>query len=466
MRPLEALKDNYLYQDWAEVVQSVSNLEWIHSRSEDNEEYDRGLRRLFSLLSQGAFFKRTDRINWRIPADALSLSPQRMDELTHIGRLMDRFLRAVDRSLDSYPLTREMLGFPACPEEEWLRERQGGVPLTFFRLDLAMDDNHHYKLLEVQVVMGGLGIVQALREAYGPHPTLRGAAALYEEAVIAGYRNWRLGNDQAPSTLPLIGVPGSKKSAYRHEHLVLARHLKRLDMVVFPLLLLSEDCHGGLVLPDGRVPKVIHRLFRSPSIFDHSPKRAQWLLKNVRDAAIYLANPWNDVMEDKRIMALVHHPQAPQMMPDCLAPHEWNDLKRYVPETFFADGEIIADLMDLPRGRRGFYLKKGRSFEGRHLCDGQQVNLREWKDACMRALDDGDWIVQEAVRGEPWPLRYVDLHTRAVREMSGHVRISPFYFRRSDGDVDLGDVLITAREERSRVHGASDALLGVPGMPG
>jgi hypothetical protein len=164
------------------------------------------------------------------------------------------------------------------------------------------------------------------------------------------------------------------------------------------------------------------------------------------------------------MLALLHHPQADEVLGHCLSSEEWNRLRRFVPPTRIANPEIIASLLDRPRSQRTVYLKKARSFESRQLWDGQQVSLRQWNAACLRARAEGDWIVQEAVRGEPRAFRYLDFQAQKIREMRGYVRISPFYFRNSSGEITLGDVLITAREERSRVHGASDALLGVPGV--
>jgi hypothetical protein len=178
-----------------------------------------------------------------------------------------------------------------------------------------------------------------------------------------------------------------------------------------------------------------------------------------------MVNPWKDWLEDKRVLALVHHPEASTELSKAFARGDWGRLTSFVPPTQLAGPQEIARLLGRPRSQRGYYLKKGRSFESRQLYDGQQVSLRQWEAACLQAREDGDWIVQQTVRGRPWSFQFLDLQRQEMYAMEGHVRLSPFYLRGRDGAVRLGDVLITAREAASRIHGASDAVLVVPGPP-
>jgi len=466
LKPLAALRDRYLYDDWEEIQRSVERGRCIlQEGSEGDEEVDLALRRWASLLSQGALFKETGRISWRVPPHPTPFpSRDGIQELQRLGPLVDRLLKAAEEAILESGAMRKLLGFPACPEEEELLHAQAGQPLLFLRLDLVPASDGSYRLLEVQVVAGGLGITQALRETYGPHPDLPGVAPLYEEAVIAAYKSRQKGRIRPAEGRIPVAVLGKKASPYRHDHLILARYLQWLDMTIAPLVALEPRPDGRYELPGLGFPPVIHRLFRSPMVFRHSPRRACWLKEQVTAGTLLVVNPWKDVMEDKRILALVHEPEASDLIGQRLQKGDLEALRRWIPETRLATQERIADLIDLPRSRRPFYLKKGRSFESRQLCDGQQVSLRQWKAACLRAKAEGDWILQEAVRGAPLGFRYLDLAGPTIREMKGYLRISPYYFRSAYGELRLGDILVTARPERSRVHGATDAILVVPGF--
>jgi hypothetical protein len=465
MRPLERSRLNYLYEDWPEVEASAGLATAVLEMPYRGRDEEAARLRWASLLQQAALFKRTRWINWRVTPEAPVLPPDLLAQLRDLGDLIDRLLLGVDRGVGSTPFLRRALGFPACPEEEALWRLQRGDPLRFFRLDLALDRNSCPRLLEIQVVAGGLGLTQALRTAYGPHPELPGIADLYEEAVSS---ETRTGGRAAPKDFAdpgLIAVLGAARSAYRHEHLVLSRHLQGVEMAVAPLAALRFDASGRPTLSDGRHPGIIHRLFRSPSLFRRSPEWARSLADSIRSRRARVVNPWKDWLEDKRVLALVHDAEATADLSEAFSPGERDRLRTFVPLTRIADHQEVSRLLGLRRSQRGYYLKKGRSFEGRHVWDAQQVSLRQWEAACLRARREGDWIVQETVRGTPWPFQYLDLQRQEMRSMQGHLRLSPFYFRDESGSMRLGDLLITAREEASRIHGASDAILVVPGPP-
>ena len=463
MLPLEDCRHNYFYDDWDAVEGSVLLAGDVSADSREGDEVLRAKAVTASLLDQGALFKRTHAINFRVCPDALDMPGTLIDEIEDLGRVTDRFLSAVTDTLIEQPSFRNRLGFPACPEELRLLELHRDRPLDFFRLDLAPDEDEKPKLLEIQIVLGGLGITQALRHAYGKHDRLPGAAEAYGEAVRTSYEILRQNFEKPSSGVPLIAVFGADRSAYRHDHLVLSRHLQGMELAVAPMRSMGFTSDGRPTLPDGRSPDVLHRLFRSPGVFEKSPKRAGAILDAVERGLIMVVNPWNDVLEDKRLLAFGYKPEIEKSLQDKLSEEDRAKLRQWIPETGFADPETIADIIGLPKSERAYYLKKGRSYESRFLYDGRQINHRKWEAACIEAKRDGDWIVQEAVAADPRPFRYLDAPTGAIRDMKGYQRISPYYFRSKDGTVRLGDILITAREERSRVHGASDAIMVVPG---
>jgi hypothetical protein len=463
MRPLEHFERNYLYDDWDEIVRSTRLADEVLSMPPRDGETDRARHRWAQLLKQGALFKRPRLVNWRVPPDASPLLPDCIGEIQQLGLWIDQLLQDVDREIGSNAFIREVLGFPACPEEELLRQAHGESPLPFFRLDLLYDPSQRIRLLEIQVVMGGLGITQALRNCYGSHPSLPGTAISYERAVLSAFKEWCKTHRMTHPKRPLVAVLGSKKSQYRHDHLILARHLRHLEMVVAPLNQLICTAQGPPTLSDGRRPHIIHRLFRSPNLFENNAEKALCLMECIQKKEIFVVNPWKDILEDKRILALMHDPRIMTECADWLSSEHWTHLQRFVPPTSLATADKITELLGRPRSERAFYLKKGRSYESRQLYDGQQLNLRKWESACLRARHEGDWIIQESVHGTPHPFEYLDFRVQRLRKMDGYVRLSPFFFKTPEDGLILGDVLITAREEHSRIHGASDAVLVVPG---
>lgn len=456
MRDLESCRTNYLYSDLEDVARVLDAPRQRAFKAD--KELMAAWARWDSLVAQGAFFKALGRINWRVVPEPPPLRSSLLAEIQELGELVDSLLASLERHLGESSFLREELGFPACPEEEILWELESSRPLGMLRLDLALEAGEYPRLLEIQVVMGGLGITQALRVAYGRHPMLPGIKPLYEECLdrVTGFVSEQ-------SSPPLAAVLGARRSAYRHEHLVLARSLSRWELMVAPLDILKQSRDRGLLLPENRKVAVIHRLFRSPNIFRRPGGPGRLVLEALLDDQVRLLNPWKDVLEDKRVLALVHNPQAPMVLGSDLDPAQWARLLELVPPTWRATPDRIAEVLGLPRSQRDLYLKKGRSFESRGLFHGRQLSLRQWETACLTAKDQGDWVIQQAVASRPWSWRYLDPSSGTMRTMAGYVRLCPFFFRDGSGKLRLADLLITAREESSRVHGASDAVMVVAG---
>lgn len=455
MLGIEACKADYLYWDLEEVARAMEAPR--PALPEQQGEVALCWNRWDSLVRQGAFFKALGRVNWRVVPDPPRLPLSLLDEITRLGDLVETFLTGVEKHLANSPFLRRELGFPACPQEERLWELERGRALEIIRLDLALERGEHPRVLEIQVVMGGLGITHALRQAYGPHPSLPGILPLYEACLERVKKG--IGESESGVTV----VFGAKRSSYRHEHLLLSRSLKSGGLVVAPLSAMSLSPEGGLALPDGRKVTVIHRLFRSPGIFQRAEAKARMVLEALWENRVRLLNPWKDVLEDKRILALVHHPEAEEQLKDFLDPKRLQELRDFIPCTWRATPERITAVLALSGSKRGFYLKKGRSFESRGLFHGRRLSLKQWEAACMKAKAEGDWVIQKEVESRPWDWRYLEPSSGIMRSMKGYVRLCPFFFRNSRGKMNLADLLITAREESSRVHGASDAVLVVPG---
>lgn len=455
MLGIESCKTHYLYWDLEEVAKALEAPRPVAPFGDP--EVALCLDRWASLVRQGAFFKALGRVNWRVSPDPPRLPDLLMDEITRLGRLVEEFMIGLQEHLAESPFLRRELGFPACAQEARLWELERSRALEMMRLDLALENGEHPRLLEIQVVMGGLGITHALREAYGPHPSLPGILPLYKNCLR------RVREEAGGSDSGIAAVLGARKSSYRHEHLLLARSLGRDGLVVAPLWALSRGPEGGLVLPDGRKVMVIHRLFRSPGIFKNAQSNAQMLLEALSEKRIRLLNPWKDVLEDKRVLALVHHLDAEKELGGFFDSGKLRKLREYVPFTWRATAERISKVMGLPASKRNLYLKKGRSFESRALAHGRRLSLKQWEAACHRAKLEGDWIIQQEVHSKAWEWRYFEPSSGIMRSMKGYVRLCPFFLRDSEGKMKLADVLLTAREDSSRVHGASDAVLVVPG---
>ncbi len=450
MRSLEECLSDYLYHDREEIPRAVVKARDM-APLEASGDLPLARLRYSSLVEQGAFFKALGRVNWRVVPRAPVLERAFLHELSRMGQILDKFLHGVEKKLETSTFLRDFLGFPLSNEEELLLIAQKDEPLRMLRADMVLENGNVPKVVEIQVVMGGLGITQALRTAYGPHPLLPGIAKAYEEALEAIPKM-----EDLPKVVASLGA---RSSHYRHEHLCLARHLSTWRMIVAPLFLLEEG-PSGVRLGDIEVG-VIHRLFRAPGAL--KTEHGKRVLRAVLQGRVILINPWKDFLEDKRLLALVHDERAKELLGDHLTEKEWKSLQELIPPTWKADRERLAQVMGLSGSYRSYYLKKGRSWECKGLFHGRKLNSRKWEAACKRAKEEGDWILQKEVRSTPTPWVYLDPSSGSMKSMMGYTRMCPYYFRGRDGELHLADVLLTVRETSSRVHGASDAILTVLG---
>lgn len=450
LRNLEECLSDYLYEDSQDIARAVANPPPVKGEEVSGDELLARIR-YRALVEQGAFFKAIGRVNWRVVPRSPSLPRTLIQELSLIGEVLDKFLKAVEAQILKSPFLKEFLGFPPGEKEELLLRAQENEPLGMLRVDVVLEDGRVPKVLEIQVVMGGLGITQALRTAYGPHPLLCGIASGYEEAL-----DWASRGASLPR---VVAILGAKRSHYRHEHLCLARHISSWRMMVAPVSLLGE---GERFLElNGVEIGIIQRLFRAPAALN--TLYGEKVLKALIEGKVVLINPWKDFLEDKRLLALVHDQRAKETLGKRLNDEDWTKLREIIPGTWKLDSPKLAQLVGLSRGSRAFYLKRGRSWECKGLFHGRKLNPRQWEAALRRAKAEGDWIIQEEVRSVARPFTYWDPASGVLKTMMGYTRICPYYFRSRDGSLRLADVLLTARETSSRIHGATDAVMAVVG---
>jgi hypothetical protein len=395
--------------------------------------------------------------SWRVPPSGVTLPGGMLRQLERLGQLMDRVLTGLASRLLRSPAMQAALGFPDCPEEQLLAAEHARDLLGFFKLDVALDERERPFVHDLDIVLSTLGIAQVLRETYGPNPALPGVGAVYSECVRATYGRWCDRRGRTPSPSPTILAPVLRKKVWGNDFPCLARgaagELVSCDLADLPW--------PAFVLPDGRSFDVLHRTFPSRGFFAGAPFRSRQILRADLEGQFCLVNPWNDVLADKRLFALLHDLDGRRELEDVLSGEEWSELLSMIPGTWLATESAISRVRGQSRQRRRCYLKPARGFGARDVFSGDSMNGGRWHEACDRAVREGGWILQEAVRAPPRSFRYLDARTNEVREMAGYLRITPHYFRALDGSMRLGEVLITARDHKNRVHGASDALMCV-----
>jgi hypothetical protein len=457
-------RGRYHFQDFAALEEAAAAGRALLAAHAGPGEVEAAWRYAGALLGRGLLFKARARVNWRVAARPVVLPPGQLETMRAVGAAIDRFLAAAAAALPGSRWLRERLGFPTWPEQEELLPRAVAQRLVLVRLDFVPDEAGAPRLIEIQTIAGGLGITQGLREAYGPHPGLPGVAAGLDEALQVGYADHCARRGATPRERPLVAVYFNADSDFRHELFVLAAALDGVELVLSPWV----RAKGGVFpcLADGRAPDALFRFFESYKLLASASTFKRLLVERAARGEVCVLNPWLDALDDKRLLAVIHDDEAPRALGGAVTAADWELLRRTVPHTRWLTADAAAALKGRPRSQRGVYLKRGQSSQSRGLVDGQQENGGRFDALLAQAAAAGDWVVQQAVRGAPWDFTWLDQEQGTLREMQGYVRLTPVYTRARDGALRLADVAVTARPQRSRVHGATDACIVVPGPPG
>ncbi len=457
---LSSARSQFQGLDWPRVVDLATQGQMLIAAHPGTSTPARAWRLQGELMRRAATFRTADSIPWRVAVEPPRLSNAQVAVLSRLGQLFERFLAAVTAVLPHHEALRSFVGFPIWPEEAALLAGLGSARPVFFRLDVMPDADGELQVLELQTVSGGMGITTALREVYGPDPRFPGLPELLGPALFREVQAWRHCRGLPELLRPVAGVLVNAENDYRYELLTLASRLAEVELVVSPWRVSRGVQFPSLA--DGRRPDLLFRFFQTPAILASRSAFKRQLVEQIARGELQMLNPWVDLWDDKRLLALVHHPLVNTWLGAALDVGEVAWLRQHVPDTWLLTPTSLSELIGKPRADRGVYLKRGRSAMARGMIDGQQENRHRFDELAKAAAQAKEWVVQRAVRGKPWSFEYLDTSDSSLKTMQGYVRLSPFYVRLADGTMQLADVSVTARPSRSRVHGAADACLVVP----
>lgn len=405
-------------------------------------------------------------IPWVVPADPFALTPGERDALEQAGVDCARFLEAAHGAIVANDAVGEgivkTLGMDAV--RAGLSRLSAGyassVPMV--RPDMFWDKDGRLTAVEIETMIGGLGMCEAMRAAYG-RSLFRGTADAYARMVRALVAEWsdatgfRIGDP-----LEVVAVNPASKAGYDAEFAVFSRALESHGIrfrVARPAALSIED---GAVFVDGIRVDVVHRFFRLSEFPEGSPELAT-LLRVARECLACVVQPWKEVLEEKALYAFFHEPSLRGYWIDRLGSATFSRLASLLPQTWLVgpdNDSLVAKLLDSERMQRPYWLKKsGSSWGGREAIDGMEMTTGKWRSALEIAragYGRGNvWVLQE--RRVCRPHAFTVMENNVVLKRPMNLRVSPYCFL--DGkDMRLADVLLTARGS-TKVHGARDAIM-------
>jgi hypothetical protein len=227
-------------------------------------------------------------------------------------------------------------------------------------------------------------------------------------------------------------------------------------------------------------------LYRFFELFDllNIPK-SELVSYAARKKLVAVTPPYKHFLEEKILLALLHHPSLADHWAGAMGEHDYELLKSTVAPTFILDnrcvpphaqisgfdwrGKPINDwrqLKDATQLERRLVLKPSGFSElawgSRGVVVGHDKSAQDWGAAIETALGSFDrlpYVLQPFQDTALMGVEYYDESSQELRTMPSRVRLCPFYFV-VDGSARLGGILATAcPKDKKLIHGMTDAVM-------
>ncbi|MDO8588809.1 MAG: hypothetical protein Q7T82_17405 [Armatimonadota bacterium] len=424
---------------------------------------------------------------WRISPEPFVLSAECVSFLERLGPALYSFYEAANSLYlrGSHPWFNNYLdlGKPeSLIEYAHMRFQRRGLPAVI-RPDIVLGEEADY-ITELDSVPGGIGLMDGLSTLYGKlgFDLLGG-----ERGMLRGFAG-AVGSTAGQDGRPSVAIVISEESEdYRAEMEYLASEMRsagwsalapRPEQVIF-----TED---GLFFDDDLGGGRIDALYRFFELFDlkNIPK-AELMMYAARKKRVAVTPPYKHHLEEKSLLALFHHPLLEGEWRRLLGEDSFDLLRTAIPNTWILDSRpapphtIIPDfqfrkafindwrvLKDASQKERRLVIKPSGfsplAWGSRGVVVGHDVSQEEWASALENGLNSFEtlpYVLQRFHEGKRFVVRYYDEETAGVREMTGRVRLSPYYFV-SDGTAKLGGALATiCPPDKKLIHGMVDAIM-------
>ena len=423
---------------------------------------------------------------WRVSAAPFPLDPSIADLVQRLGPALLSFYAAANVLYlqRSYPWVNEYLdrGKPeSLVEHAHMNYQKRRLP-GIIRPDIVLTDDGP-RITELDSVPGGMGQLDGMSLLYGQlgfevFGSARGMLHGFDGMIRAA----------ADMDDPALAIVVSDESAdYWPEMAWLAQELRGLGRRTWILrpeeLIFTEE---GLFVEEAGERERLDILYRFFELFDlkNIPK-SELMAYAAKKRRVVVTPPYKHYLEEKMLLALLHHPMLEGFWAESLGPDDYGLLRELVPRTWILDprpvpphavvpdfrfrGQPVQDWRVAAHGtqkeRRLVIKPSGFSplaWGGRGVVVGHDVSGEEWAAAIERALANFDalpYVLQHFHEGKRVLVRYYDRDPDVVTQMQGRVRLSPYYYVLEDG-ANLAGVLATvAPLDKKLIHGMVDAVM-------
>jgi len=424
-------------------------------------------------LPPGGLF--TDQ-HWRITPQPFALGPELAAELDSLGRVLVQFNRAVNLLYRQSVAGKQPAWVAAWldrgkPAELIELQRspalRNEVPRVI-RPDLVLTEQG-FSITELDSVPGGIGLTAWLNATYSSMAEANPGGA---SAVLGGPRGMLEGFAAIFGDAPRVHIVVSDESAtYRPEMEWLARELGAERFTVRDTRFLNFAA--------GEAVYRFFELFDLPNV-----PNAATILERAGQKHLRVTPPPKPLFEEKMLLALLWNRGLEGFWRQELGESFFRRLLRLVPYTWVVDPAPLPpqaaipelnltdwhQLKSLSQRQRDLILKvsgySADAWGARSVSLGSDLSVADWSAAVDRALASfatSPYILQRYHKPRLAQAAWFDFTQSRLVNLSGRVRLCPYYFVTGDGDgarARLGGVLATVcPADKKIIHGMRDAIL-------
>lgn len=417
------------------------------------------------LKASGIKSDEQGRIPWRTAIEAYPMALHEAQRLERLSAHCFRFLEAVACAVrDQTALGQHLCNELGTPRQSialvQAASRHGMPPVTLVRPDIVLGTDGRMSVVEIETLVGGLGMCAAFDQAY-PIVGFEGVARLYAQMVRdLVVRQYGRAKRTAPQRLTVGVASPAVANFYDWEFPTLARYIAAYNINL--TLGRPDDItirNNREVWMNGMRLDLIFRFFAAAQLADAARGTLQ---KIAEKQYVPLAQPWIELLDEKALLALLHDESFKQLWIHALGQDVYQELIEHVPRSTIVgrDNGLLRKLYAAPAKDRPYWLKKSsNTWGGRKAFFGQAVSNTKWRSASEEAwsgyLRGELWIIQEHAPGRQESILCADTVREGVAELTGSGRYNPFVFWTNNGPR-LANIRITARHNH-KVHGATDA---------
>lgn len=431
-------------------------------------------------------------IGWELSPEPFWLSPDQVTQIHRLGGVLHRFLGALDllyRQSEKGLQPAWVAGWLNRGKPEGLlqfarmKRFKSQLPLVI-RPDLLMTEDG-FRLTEVDAVPGGIGFTAALNAAYrqSGFSVVEGDTSM-PEAFLS-----MLKAEASEVDCPVIAVIVSDEAAdYRPEMTCLVETIRAFYPDIYLIHPMDVDLvRDRLVFTDDAgMEKPIDVIYRFFELFDlpNIPK-IELIQYAIKKKLVTCTPPFKPHLEEKIMLALIHHPALAGYWRDRLGEDDVAFLRNIVPPTWVVDPapvpphavipgltvhdqavQSFTDLFKLTQKERQLVLKPSGfsplAWGSRGVTIGHDHPQAEWEARLQSALagfEATPYILQTFENTRLVPTRRLDPETGEISTFQARLRLCPYYFVQ-DGSPQLAGILATAcPKDKKIIHGMKDAVL-------